>query len=338
MQEVKKILSQIRQKNYQPVYFLTGDEPYYIDQIADVLANEVLNEDQKGFDQMVIYGKDTTVNDLIANAKRFPLMSDYQVIIVKEAQDLSKDIDLLESYLAQVQPTTILVICYKYKKIDKRKKLYKTLQKNAVFFESQKVRDYHLEGWVNNFLKSQNYSIEPKAAAMLVEFIGNDLHRIANEVNKLRIILPENTHITADHIETNIGISKEFNNFELIKAIANKDETTAFKIGYYFAQNSKNNPLPLTFGLLNNYFNRLLKYQGLTYNAAAQNPKSLAREMGVSEYAMRDYQSGATNYPMKKVSRNLHLIRKFDMKSKGVDASNISHLDIMNELLAELFY
>lgn len=337
MQEVKKILDQIRQKQYHPVYFLMGEEPYYIDQIANGIEAEVLSEDQKGFDQLVVYGKDTTVNDLIANTRRFPLMSDYQVIIVKEAQDLSKEIDQLEAYFSNVQPTTILVFCYKYKTLDKRKKIYKTLQKNALLFESKKVRDYQLEGWINNFVKGQNYSIEPKAAAMLSEFIGNDLHRIANEVKKLQIILPAGTHITADHIETNIGISKEFNNFELIKAIANKDEVSAYKIGYYFAQNSKNNPLVLTFGLLNNYFNKLLKYQGLTYNNAAQNPKILAKEMGVSEYAMKDYQSGARHYPMKKVSRNLHLIRTFDMKSKGVGAGNMSHLDVMNELLAELF-
>lgn len=337
MQEAKKILDQIRKKQYHSVYFLMGEEPYYIDQIADCIANEVLNEDQKGFDQLVVYGKDTSVNDLIANARRFPLMSDYQVMIVKEAQDLSREIESLESYFSNVQPTTILVFCYKYKTLDKRKKLYKTLQKQALLFESTKIRDYQLEGWINTFVKEQNYSIEPKAAAMLSEFIGNDLHRIANEVKKLQIILPAGTHITADHIETNIGISKEFNNFELIKAIANKDETSAYKIGYYFAQNSKNNPLQLTFGLLNNYFNRLLKYQGLMYSNPAQNPKILAREIGVSEYAMRDYQSGSQHYPMKKVSRNLHLIRSFDMKSKGVGAANMSHLDVMNELLAELF-
>lgn len=337
MQEAKKILTQIQKKQYHPVYFLTGDEPYYIDQIANCIADSVLSEDQKGFDQMVVYGKDVSMNDLMANARRFPLMSDYQVIVVKEAQDLHKEIDQLQNYFNQVQETTILVFCYKYKKIDKRKKIYKTLQKNALFFDSQKIKDYRLEAWVGTHLKEQNFTIEPKAAAMLVEFIGNDLHRIANEIKKLQIILPEGTHITPDHIETNIGISKEFNNFELIKAIANKDEVSAYKIGYYFAQNSKNNPLVLTFGLLNNFFVRLLKYQGLTYKNAGQNPKTLAQQIGVSEYAMRDYQAGARHYPMKKVSRNIHLVRTFDMKSKGVGAANISHQDVMNELLAELF-
>ncbi len=337
MQEAQKILTQIQKKQYHPVYFLTGDEPYYIDQIANSIADSVLSEDQKGFDQMVVYGKDVSMNDLMANARRFPLMSDYQVIVVKEAQDLHKEIDQLQNYFNQVQETTILVFCYKYKKIDKRKKIYKTLQKNALFFDSQKIKDYRLEAWVGTHLKEQNFTIEPKAAAMLVEFIGNDLHRIANEIKKLQIILPEGTHITPDHIETNIGISKEFNNFELIKAIANKDEVSAYKIGYYFAQNSKNNPLVLTFGLLNNFFVRLLKYQGLTYKNAGQNPKTLAQQIGVSEYAMRDYQAGARHYPMKKVSRNIHLVRTFDMKSKGVGAANISHQDVMNELLAELF-
>ncbi len=337
MEEVKKIIASIKKKEYKPIYFLMGEEPYYIDNIADYIAHNVLTEEEQGFNQMVLYGRDVTVNDIISNARRFPLMADYQVVIVKEAQELAKSIDQLENYFTSIQPTTILVFCYKYKSLDKRKKLYKSIEKHGVLFESKKLRDYQMDSWLNQFLKAKKYTIDPKAGAMLVEFLGTDLHRIVNELKKLQILLTEGTHITPDHVETNIGISKEFNNFELIKAIAEKNIPKAYKIGYFFAQNSKNNPLVLTFGLLYNYFSKLLQYHGMVYNTGRIHPKDSARELKISEYALKDYDSGVKNYPMKTVSRNIGFLREFDMKSKGVNASNMSHIDIMNEMLAKIF-
>lgn len=338
MEEVRKIITAIKNKQYKPVYFLMGEEAYYIDNIADYISDHVLTEEEKGFNQMVLYGRDVSIQDIMGHARRFPLMADHQVIIIKEAQDLIKTIDQFDAYFEHIQPSTILVFCYKYKTLDKRKKLYKSLEKHGVLFESKKLREYQVEQWIHQFLKSRKFTAEPKASAMLLEFIGFDLHRIANEIKKLQLILPEGTHITPDHIETHIGISKEFNNFELIKAVAEKNATTAYKIGHYFAQNSKNNPLVLTFSLLYNYFSKLLQLHGIKYGRGTVGGKEIARELKISEYAIKDLETGTKNYPMKKVSQNIEILRDFDMKSKGVNATQMSHQDIMNEMLAKLFY
>lgn len=337
MEEVKKIIADIKMKNFKPVYFLMGEETYYIDKITDYIADHVLTEEEKSFNQMVLYGKDVTIHDIVSHARRFPLMADHQVIIVKEAQDLIKTIDQFDAYFDAIQPTTILVFCYKYKTLDKRKKVYKSLQKHGLIFESKKFRDYQIEGWLKQVLASKKYTIDSKAAAMLVEFLGTDLNKIANELNKLQIILPSGTMITPDHIEENIGISKEFNNFELIKAIAEKNTTAAYKIAYYFSQNTKNNPFVLTMGLTYNYFSKLLQYHGMIYKNAQINPKMIAGELKISEYALKDYQSGVRNYPMKIASRNISYLREFDLKSKGVGATALPHYDLLSEMLAKIF-
>ena len=186
-----------------------GEEPYYIDKISDFIENTVLPEDQKGFNQMVLYGRDVTIEDIIGNAKRYPMMADYQVVIVKEAQDLSRTIEKLEGYAANPQPTTVLVVNYKYKKIDKRKALYKTLNKVGVVYESKKLYENQVAEWIHRVLSPKDYSISPKAAQMLVEFLGTDLSKINNELEKLEIILPKGSQITPEHIEENIGISKD---------------------------------------------------------------------------------------------------------------------------------
>ena len=215
MDEVVKITNDIKNGNIKPIYFLMGDEPYYIDKLTEFIENNILSEDEKGFNQMVIYGRDTTVEDIVSNAKRYPMMAERQVVIVREAQELSKSIDKLESYVENPQPTTVLVMAYKYKTLDKRKKMTKLLEKNAVLFESKKMYDNQVGTWITRVLQGRGLTIEPKANAMLVEFLGNDLSRISNEIDKLQIILPKGTMITAKHIEDNIGFSKDFNVFEL---------------------------------------------------------------------------------------------------------------------------
>lgn len=337
MEEVKKIISDIKKKDIKPVYFLMGDEPYYIDRISEYIADNVLTEDEKSFNQMILYGKDVTINEIISNARRFPLMADYQVIIIKEAQDLSRSIEQFDSYFSNVQTTTILVFCYKYKTIDKRKKLYKNVEKQGVVFESKKLRDYQIEGWLKKLLATKKYTIDPKASAMLVEFLGTDLNRIANEINKLAIILPQGTLITPEHIEENIGISKEFNNFEFIKAIAEKNAFKAYQIAKYFADNSKNNPLVVTTSLIYNFFSKLLQYHGMLYKNNNVNPKDIAKDLKVSEYFLKDYTIGAKNYNMKKCSQNVNLLREMDVKSKGVGANALSHHDLLIELLGKFF-
>jgi len=337
MEEVKKIISDIKKKVYKPVYFLMGDEPYYIDRISEYIANNVLTEDEQSFNQMVLYGKDVTINEIISNARRFPLMADYQVIIVKEAQDLSRTIDQLDSYFSNIQETTILVFCFKYKTLDKRKKVYKNIEKHGEIFESKKLKEYQIESWLKKLLASKKYQIDTKAIAMLVEFLGTDLNRISNEIDKLTIILPSETLITPDHIEENIGISKEFNNFEFVKAVAEKNTFKAYQIAKYFANNSKNNPLVVTTSLLYNFFSKLLQYHGIIYKNNNLNPKDIARDMKVSEYFLKDYTIGSKNYNMKKCSENVNLLRDMDVKSKGVGANALSHHDLLIELLGKFF-
>ncbi|WP_372920346.1 DNA polymerase III subunit delta, partial [Salegentibacter sp.] len=215
MEEAKQIVNSIKQGNIQPIYFLMGEEPYYIDKISDFISENILAEEERGFNQIIMYGRDTTIDEIASNARRYPMMAERQVLIVKEAQDLSRSIESLSAYADNPQPTTVLVMCYKYKKIDKRKKLYKSIKDSGVIFESKRLYENQVAPWIQKTLKSRGYSITPKAAQMLVEFLGMDLGKIDNELEKLQLIISKETQITPELIEENIGISKDFNNFEL---------------------------------------------------------------------------------------------------------------------------
>jgi len=310
-----------------------GEEPYYIDKLTEYIENNILTEEEKGFNQMVLYGKDVTIEDVISNAKRYPMMADRQVVIVKEAQELIRTIDKLESYAENPQPTTVLVFAYKYKTLDKRKKITKLLEKKGVVFESKKMYDNQVGDWIKRILQGKNYGIEPKAAAMLVEFLGTDLSKINNELEKLMIILPQGSTITPKVIEDNIGISKDYNVFELRKAIGERDELKAYKIADYFSQNPKDNPLVMTTGLVFGFFSQLLLYHGLK----DRNPSNVAKMLKVNPYFVKDYDIAARNYPMKKVSAVVAALRDVDVKSKGVGANAISQSDLMKEMLVKIF-
>ena len=309
-----------------------GEEPYYIDKISDFIENTVLPEDQKGFNQMVLYGRDVTIEDIIGNAKRYPMMADYQVVIVKEAQDLSRTIEKLEGYAANPQPTTVLVVNYKYKKIDKRKALYKTLNKVGVVYESKKLYENQVAEWIHRVLSPKDYSISPKAAQMLVEFLGTDLSKINNELEKLEIILPKGSQITPEHIEENIGISKDYNNFELRKAIGEKNVVKAHKIANYFAENPKENPMVVTVSLLFDYFSKLLHFHGLN----DKSPRSAASALKINPYFVNEYITAARHFPMKKVSIVVATLREFDVKSKGVGSNAVKQGDLLKELLVRI--
>ncbi|HZJ20710.1 MAG TPA: DNA polymerase III subunit delta, partial [Pricia sp.] len=272
MDEAKRIVTDIKNGKIKPLYFLFGEEPYYIDAIATYIEKNVLQEEEKEFNQMVLYGKEVTIDDIVANAKRYPMMAERQVVIVKEAQHLSRTIEQLLKYAENPQTTTVLVICYKYKKLDKRKKLYKTINEKGVIFESKKLYENRVPDWIRKHLQAKGYSISHKAAILLSEYLGNDLSRINNELEKLRFVLPKNTEITPADIETHIGISKDYNNFELKKAIGERDVVKATRIINYFAQNPKDNPFVLTVTLLNSFFTQLLQYHGLNDHS----PKSVA--------------------------------------------------------------
>jgi len=236
MNEVKQIVSDIKNGNAKPIYVLMGLESYYIDKISDFIENNILNAEERAFNQVVLYGRDVSVEDIISQAKRFPMMAERTVVVVKEAQDLSKTIEQLVSYVENFQPSTVLVVNYKYKTLDKRKKLIKLAAKIGVVFESKKLKEYQVSDWIRKVLKGKNYQIEPKSAQMLVEFLGVSLSKIDNELQKLMLILSPGTIITPDHIEQNIGISKDFNNFELRKAIGEKSILKANQIINYLFQ------------------------------------------------------------------------------------------------------
>jgi DNA polymerase III subunit delta len=329
MDEVKQLVTDIKNKKLKPIYFLMGEEPYYIDKISDFIEDNVLLEEEKGFNQMVLYGRDVTIDDIVSNAKRYPMMAEYQVVIVKEAQDLSRNIEKLIDYAKQPQPSTILVFNYKYKTIDKRKALYKTLQKSAVVYECKKLYDNQVADWIRRVLASKKYGIEPKAAQMLVEFLGTDLSKINNELEKLQIILPKESQITPEHIEENIGISKDFNNFELRKAIGDRDVFKAHRIVKYFSENPKDNPMVVTVSLLFSFFSQLLHFHGLN----DKSPRNVASALKINPYFVNDYSIAARNFPMKKVSEVVSTLREFDVKSKGVGSNAVPQGDLLKELL-----
>ncbi|MFV8355180.1 DNA polymerase III subunit delta [Flavobacterium sp. XS1P32] len=333
MDEVLKIVNDIKNGNIKPIYFLMGEEPYYIDKLSYFIEEKVLTEEEKGFNQTVLYGRDVSIEDIISTAKRYPMMAERQVVIVKEAQDLIRTIDKLESYAENPMATTVLVFCYKYKTLDKRKKITKLLAKNGVVFESKKLYDNQVGDWIKRVLAGKKYEIEPKANAMLVEFLGTDLSKINNELEKLQIILPVGSTITPKHIEENIGFSKDFNVFELRKALGERNQLKAYTIADNFAQNPKDNPMVVTTGLVFSFFIQLLKYHGLK----DKNPKNVASVLGINPFFMKEYDVALKNYPMKKVSQIVGALRDIDVKSKGVGANALSHSDLLKEMLYKIF-
>jgi DNA polymerase-3 subunit delta len=260
-------------------------------------------------------------------------MAERQVVIVKEAQDLTKTIDKLESYAENPMPSTVLVICYKYKTLDKRKKVTKILAKNGIVYESKKLYENQVGDWIKRVLAGKKYTIEPKANAMLVEFLGTDLSKINNELEKLQIILPKGSSITPHHIEENIGFSKDFNIFELRKAIGDRNQLKAYTIADNFAQNPKDNPMVVTTSLVFSFFVQLLKYHGLK----DKNPNNVAKVLGVSPFFLKDYDIAIKNYPMRKVSQVVSSLRDIDVKSKGVGANALPQSDLLKEMLFKIF-
>ncbi|NKI32428.1 DNA polymerase III subunit delta [Croceivirga thetidis] len=333
MEEVKKILKDIKSKELKPIYFLMGDEPYYIDLISDYISNSVLTEEERGFNQMVLYGKDTTIDEITSNAKRFPMMADYQVIIVKEAQQLSRTIEQLGAYAKNPQLTTILVVCYKYKKLDKRKKLHQLIKENGIVLETKKLYDNQVGPWISSFAKARGLEIDFKGSEMMAEFLGNDLSRISNEFKKMLPMLTAEKKITPEFIEKHIGISKDYNNFELKKAIGEKNIKKVGRIVSYFSQNPKDNPFVVTVATLQAFFVQLLQYHGLKDKSS----RNVASALRINPFFVNEFEVAAKNYPMKQVSRIISHLRNLDLKGKGVGSQNISQADLLKELLAGTF-
>jgi DNA polymerase III subunit delta len=333
MKEAISILSDLKQKNYKPVYFLSGEETYYIDQISDYIEDKVLDEADKSFNLTVLYGKDVDASTIMTEAKRYPMMGQYQVLIVKEAQNV-KDIEKLELYLDNPLSSTILVICYKYKTIDKRTKFSKVIGSKGVFLETKKLYDYQLGDWINGFMKDKSCSISPKATMLLAEFLGTSLSKIANELDKLMLNLPAKTEISPAHIEKFIGISKDFNNFELQKALGTRDILKSNQIINYFANNPKANPMVVTISSLFSYFSNILSF----HYAPDKSEKGIATQLKINPFFVKEYVAAARHYDIRKTVEIISYLREYDLKSKGVGAASISEEGLLKELIYKILH
>jgi DNA polymerase III subunit delta len=330
----EEIMSDLKNRIFKPVYFLAGEEPYFIDQISEYIQDKVLSESDKAFNQTVIYGEDTNIAAIIDAARRFPMMASHQVIIIREAQSLKKIEDLI-IYLEKPLLSTILVFCYKYKTVDKRTKLYKTLDCLGVYFESPKMRDYQIPPWIDRYLMLKGIKTEPNASAMLTEYLGTDLHKIVNELEKLIITLPQGKQlITSALIEKNIGISKDYNNFELQKAIGDKNILKANMIIHYFADNPKDNPINLTISSLFGFFSKLLTFHYLT----DKSKNNVAAVLKVNPFFVRDYEVSATKYNVSKTVQIISLLRTYDLKSKGFCDPGTEPGDLLKELVFRILH
>lgn len=344
MSDFTQILSDLKKKVYHPVYFLMGEETYFIDAISDYIENNVLDEMEKEFNQSVLYGRDVDLATVLSAAKRFPMMSNYQVVIVKEAQNIREfaakekaDKDEKPPFLAYLenpQKSTILVICYKYKSIDKRTALAKSIAKHAVLFEAKKLYENQVPDWILGYLKGKSYSMSPRAAALLTEYLGNDLSKIANELDKLMINLPAKSEITEQHIQDNIGISKDYNIFELQTALGKKDILKANRIINYFASNPKDNPLVVTLVSLHSFFSKLLMY----HFTPDKSKGGIASALGVNPFFVGDYERAARNYPVQKLRYIVGELRDYDLKSKGIENASVPDGELLKELVFKILH
>ena len=336
MMTYEQIISELKKKQYRPIYFLMGEETYFIDAISDYIAEYALTEDEKAFNQVILYGKDTNADTILVAVKRFPMMAQHQVVILKEAQNL-KDIDKLQFYAENPLKSTIFVVCYKYKTLDKRLKLHKNLDKSkdAAMMETKKMYDYQIPAWITGYLTERGFSIVPVAAELLKDYLGSDLGKVVNELNKLMIILPPNEKkITLELIETNVGISKDFNLPELRKALGGKDILKANRIIDHFARNPNDNPLVAVISNLYYYFVTLLAYHYIPDKSQS----AAASALKTYPSAVKDLAAAATKYSAPKVVQIISILREYDMKSKGVGSSSASNSDLMREMVFKILH
>ncbi len=324
----------LKQGKFQPLYFLCGEETFYIDAIADFIAAHVLPEHEKEFNQTILYGKDIDVPTLLSTAKRFPMMADRQVVIIKEAQEVRK-LEDLESYVEKPVPSTILVLCHKYKKPDGRGGFAKILKKNAVYFEADKMYDNQLPGWISRYVKENGYKIGEGAVQLLADNIGNHLHSLANALDKLMILIPKGGDITVQLIEENIGISKDFNVFELQKVVGEKDIYKANRIANYFAANEKDHPFVMTITILFNFFSKIMMFHYLP----DKSKMAASGALKINPFFYDDYQRAARNYPASKTLKIIGYLREYDLKAKGLGATgSVSQGEHLRELLFKILH
>jgi len=335
----RHIIRDIKAGKFSPLYVLHGEEPFFIEEISNAIKDAAVDEASKDFNETILYGRDTDLVDVLAAARRFPMMSDRQLVLVKEAQDLKcwkrkDELQKLEAYAENPVGTTVLVFAYMNKKIDGRSKAVKTLSKNGVLFLSEKVRDYKLAQWIEGYVKEQELAIDSKAAQLLAEYLGNDLRKVCNEITKLNVILPKGTIINTELIEKHIGISKDYNVFELQRALGQKDIGKASMIVNHFEANPKNNPLAMVIPVLSAYFSRIFVYHGLR----DRSQQAAAKAMSCSPFAVRDYAAAAGAYPVGKLARIFGYLREADRKSKGQGNATISDGMLLRETIFKILH
>lgn len=327
-----QILNDLKKKQYQPVYFLHGNESYFIDAIADYIEKNVLSDGEKSFNQTILYGKEIEFKQVVDTARRYPMMAPYQVVIIKEAQEM-RTLKQLVTYVEQPAQTTILVICHKHKRFDSRTKLGKVLKKKAVVFEAKKLYDNQLPDWIHNYLQDKGFTIKPAATALIAEYLGTNLSKVVNELDKLAINLPQGTNITQQHIQSNIGISKDYNVFELQKALGQKQVTKVNRIIKYFGANPKKNPMVMMVGSLYNYFSKIYMLHFLRNSGDPAILKALRLS---SSFFLREYKASARNYPRPQTEKVLAILKEYDLKSKGVNNNTMNNPD--SELMKEMVW
>jgi DNA polymerase-3 subunit delta len=330
------ILRQFKERKFKPIYFLHGEEAFYIDSIVKHATDFILDEGERDFNQTVVYAKDTPPINVVDAATRLPMMSEFQLVVVKEAQEYKKldQWEAFEQYFESPSASTILIFAYKYKKFDKRSRIFKLLQKNAVVFESVGVKDYQLTSWISNFVKKKGYSITDKACALIAEYVGNELERISNELGKLFIILEKGSQINEKHIEENIGISKDYNVFELTNAILENDVKKANRIVQYFGDNPKATHITVVLGSLYGLYQRLFR----AHFAKTDDPGKLASMLKIHPFAAKEINRHKRKHPPKVVSRNFSILREYDLIAKGVNKGSTPDAEIMRELVYKLMH
>jgi DNA polymerase III subunit delta len=332
--EFKDIIQSIRKKDYKPVYFLHGEESYYIDAITEVIENEVLDESMKSFNQTILYGKDIDFQTVVDNARRYPMMSQYQVVIIKEAQDM-KTLAQLQSYIEKPLDSTVLCIAHKHKKLDMRTAFAKAIVKNAVVFEGKPLYENQVPDFIRNWLKDNEMTINQEALNLTVDYLGTDLGKIINELEKLKLNLKTKETITPEHIEKYIGISREYNIFELQKAIGTRDILKANRIIQYFAQNPKDAPLVVIISSLYGYFSKLFMFHFVKDKPVAEQVKIMGLR---SDWFLKEYQASGRHFSRSHTEGVITLLKEYDLKSKGVNSDSVADGELLKELVYKILH
>ena len=330
MQGQEEIINDLKNNKFYPFYLLHGTESYFIDRISDYFKNNIINDEAKNFDLTIAYGKETSISKIIESAKRYPLISKYQLIIIKEAHGLKKEYDPLIKYLDNPQESSIIVFCHKNKDFDKRSILYKSALKNGMIFHSNKLKENQAIEWISNQINTFELSADIKSVHLIHEFLGNNLDRIYQELNKLKIILKDKT-INEDIVEKYIGINKDYNNFELINAIGKRDKNKCLKIINYISNNSKTFPLVLTISMVFQFFKRLLMFHGIS------NSQNISQTLGINPFFLKDYKTASFNYNMKSCSKAIEIVYSADLKCKGINSNENISKHILVDLINEIF-